>query len=152
MSSRTSQACSSLEDVDAVGGGLGAGLGALLQAFLTLDAQPDQGPDLAAQLDRLVFGQVAEVGHLDLTLGVLVDSQSVDHPDGVAVTQPLQLVDDLAMKVRVVEPEYQQLHRPDGHGDLLPGGARLAWSVPAMEAPRRQSSQGTRRTGLIRRG
>ena len=44
-----------------------------------------------AQLDRLVFGQVAEVGDLDLTVGVFVDRQGVDHPHGVALAEPLQL-------------------------------------------------------------
>jgi hypothetical protein len=47
------------EDLHTVGGGLRAGLGPLLKALLALDAQPDQGADLAAQLDRLVQGEVA---------------------------------------------------------------------------------------------
>ena len=67
----------------------------------------------------LIQGEVAEVGHLDLALGVLVDRQGVDHPHGVAFAQPLQFVDDLAVEVGVVEPEYQQLHGPDGHGVSL---------------------------------
>ena len=49
------------EHLHAVGGRFGAGLGALLQAFLALDAEADQGADLAAELDRLVLGEVAEV-------------------------------------------------------------------------------------------
>ena len=81
-----------VEHLDAVGGGLGAGLGPGLQALLTLDAEPDEGADLAAELDRLVLGEVAEMGHLDLAVGVLVDGQGVDHPDGVAFAQPLQLL------------------------------------------------------------
>jgi deoxyinosine 3'endonuclease (endonuclease V) len=44
------------------------------------------------------------VGHLELALGVLVDGQGVDHPDGVALAQPFQLVDDLAVEVGVIEP------------------------------------------------
>ena len=43
-----------VEHLHAVGGRLGAGLGAGLHAFLALDAEPDQGADLAAELDRLV--------------------------------------------------------------------------------------------------
>ena len=35
--------------------------------------------------------------HPDLSVGVLVDRQGVDHPDGVAA-QPFQLLDDLALK------------------------------------------------------
>jgi hypothetical protein len=64
------------EDLHTVGGGLRAGLGPLLKALLALDAQPDQGADLAAQLDRLVQGEVAEVGYLDLALGVFVTARA----------------------------------------------------------------------------
>ena len=32
------------------------------------------------------------MGDLDLALGVFVDGQGVDHPDGVAVAQPFQLL------------------------------------------------------------
>jgi hypothetical protein len=53
--------------------------------------------------------------HLNLPLGVFVDGQGVDHPDGVAVAQPLQLGDDLAVEVRVVEAQDDELHRSDGH-------------------------------------
>ena len=90
------------EDLDAVGGGLGAGLGARLDAFLALDAEADQGADLAAQLDGLVDGEVAQMGDLDLALGVLVHGERVDHPDGVGLAEPLELFDDLPVEVRVV--------------------------------------------------
>ena len=95
------------EHVHAVGGGLGARLGTRFQALLTLDAESDQGADLAAELDRFVLGEVAEMLDLDLAVGVLVDGQGVDHPDRVALAQPFQLLDDLPMEVRVVEPEDQ---------------------------------------------
>ena len=52
-------------------------------------------------------GEVAEVGDLDLAVGVLVDGQGVDHPDGVALAQPLQLLDDLAVEVGVVEAQHE---------------------------------------------
>jgi hypothetical protein len=55
------------------GGGSGS------HAFLAFDAQTDQGTDLAAELDRLVLGQVAEVLHLHVPIGVLVNGQRVDH-------------------------------------------------------------------------
>jgi hypothetical protein len=41
--------------------------------------------DLAAELDRLVLGQVAQVLHLDLAGGVLVDDQRVDRAHGVGL-------------------------------------------------------------------
>src|SRR3954470_13661920 len=49
------------EDVHAVAvrNGLGARFGAGFHARFTLDPEPDQRADLAAELDRLVFGEVA---------------------------------------------------------------------------------------------
>jgi hypothetical protein len=74
------------------------GRGASERHASPLDAEPDQGPDLGAELDRLVQGEVAEVGHLELALGVFVDGQGVDHPDGVAVPEAFQLLDDLTVE------------------------------------------------------
>ena len=115
MSSRTSQASSSEKTCDAVGARLGARLGAGLDAFLALDAEADQRADLAAELDRLLLGQVAEVLDLDLALGVLVDGQCVDHAHRVALTQPLELGDDLAVEVGVLEAEHDQLNWSNRH-------------------------------------
>src|SRR4029453_14563320 len=75
-------------DLHAAGAEAAAGGGTLLQAVLTFDAQPDQGADLATQLDRLVPGQVAEMGDLELTLGVLMDGQGVDPPARVSLPEP----------------------------------------------------------------
>ena len=115
MSSRTSQASSSEKTCDAVGGGLGARLGAGLHALLALDPEADQRADLAAELDRLVLGQVAQVRDLDLAVGVLVDGQRVDHAHRVALAQPLELGDDLAVEVGVLEAQHDQLNRSDRH-------------------------------------
>ena len=52
---------------------------------------------------------------LDLAVRVLVHGQSVDDPDGVARAQPLQLLDDLAVELGVVEPEDDQLNWSNGH-------------------------------------
>jgi hypothetical protein len=79
------------EDLCAVGGCLGA--------LFTVDPETDQGADGAADLDRLIPGQVAEVGHLGLPVSVLVNREGVDHPDGAGVVKPLELVDDLTVKV-----------------------------------------------------
>ena len=44
---------------------------------------------------------------LDLTLGILVDGERVDHPHGVTLPEALQLLDDLAVEAGVVEPQHQ---------------------------------------------
>ena len=62
-----------VEDLDAVGGGLGPGLSPGFQARFAFDAEADEGADLAAELDRLVGGEVAEMGHLEFAVGVFVD-------------------------------------------------------------------------------
>ena len=88
---------------------------------LALDAQPDQRPHLGAQLDRLIIREVAEVRHLDLPVGVLVDRQRVDHSDCVARTQALQLGDDPTVEIRFRKSQNDQLDRSDGHGSSSPG-------------------------------
>jgi hypothetical protein len=52
------------------------------------------------------------MGHLHLTVGVFVDGQGVDDPDGVALAQPLQLLDDLPVEVGVVEPRTRSCTGP----------------------------------------
>src|ERR1700755_1970370 len=101
------------------------GLGAFLRAFLAFDAEAHQGPDLAAQLDRLFLGEVAEVLYLDLALGVLVHGQRVDDAHRVALAEPLKLGDDFAVEVRVVEPEHDELYRTYRHVVLPPHGPML---------------------------
>ena len=83
--------------------------------------RPIERRDLAAELDRLVPGEVAEVLHLDLALGVLVDRKRVDHAHGVALTELLQLPGDLAVESGLLEPEHEQLDRSDCHRVLLLG-------------------------------
>ncbi|MFI1996388.1 hypothetical protein [Actinoplanes sp. NPDC020271] len=109
-----------LEDGDlALGvGGRGTERGTGLHALLALDAQADQGTDLAAQFDGLVVGQVAQVLHLHSALLVLVDGERVDHAYRVGLPQPFQLGDHLTVEVRVPETEHDQLDGSDGH--LLP--------------------------------
>src|SRR6185312_9326390 len=107
-------------------GRLRAGDRSGLHAFLALDAQPDQRTDLAADLDGLFQREVAQVSHLDLAVGVLVYGQGVDHPYRVALAQAFQLLDDLPVEVRVVEPENDQLDRSDGHDGLLSRAGRPA--------------------------
>ena len=91
----------------------GTDLGAFLHALLTLDTETDERGDLASELYRLVLGQVAEVHDLDLALRVLVDRERVDHADGVALAELLELLDDLPVEVRVLESEHDELDWPE---------------------------------------
>ena len=116
---------------------LGPGDRARLHAFLTLDAEADQGADLGPHLDRLVFGQVAEVLDLEFALGILVDGQRVDDPDHVALAEPFEFGDDLAVEVRLAESQHDELYRPDGHETppLLADLARLSGGWRCITQP-----------------
>jgi hypothetical protein len=93
------------EDGRPLGGSLGADRGTVQHALLALDPESDQRADLGPELDRFVLREVAEMRHLDLTLGVLVHRERVDHPHRVAGAQSFQLGDDLAVEIRVLESE-----------------------------------------------
>ena len=98
-----------------LGDRLGARQSARLHAFLALDAQADEGADLAAELDRLLVGEVAQVRHLDLPACVLVDCEGVDHSHRVAFSQPLQLGDDLPVKLGMSKAQHNELNGSDSH-------------------------------------
>ena len=129
-----------------LGGCLGAREGAGLHAFLALDAEADECTDLAAELDRLLVGEVAQVRHLDLPACVLVDREGIDHSHGVALPQPLQLGDDLPVKLGMVEAQHDELNGSNSHhisslivcscrrGSLLSSGAgfTLTISTPSL--------------------
>ena len=99
MSSRTSHAFFVGEDFHAVCGGLGAGDRASLYSFLAVDGQSEQCSDLAAELDGLIGAEVTEVLDLDLTFGVLIDGEGIDHAHSVTGAQALQLGDDLPVEI-----------------------------------------------------
>ena len=90
-----------------------------LEAFFALDAEADERADLRAELDCLVAREVAEVLHLDLARGVLVDGERVDDADRVGVAELLELSLDLSVEVGMAETEDEKLHRADGHVRLL---------------------------------
>src|SRR5439155_23366960 len=79
------------------------------------DAEADQRPDLAAELDRLILGEVAQMLNLDLSVDVLVDRERVDHAHGVALAQPFELGDDLAVELGMAETQNNELNRSDCH-------------------------------------
>src|SRR6266516_3805439 len=101
--------------MDTLGCCLRAGGCTLLDPLFAFDAEADQRADLAAELNRLVLGKVAEVLHFDLSLGVLVDGQRVDHAHGVALAQPFELGDDLAVELGMAEAENNELNRSYCH-------------------------------------
>ena len=87
----------------AVGSRLGSQHRALLGPLLTVDPKADQRTDHAAELDRLVLGQVAEMLNLDCSVGVLVNGERIDHANGALVVQALKLGDDLAVELRLAK-------------------------------------------------
>ena len=59
---------------------------------------------------------------LDVARGVLVDGQRVDDADGVALAQALELGDDLAVEIRLLEAQHDQLDRANCHAFSPSGG------------------------------
>src|SRR6266516_3060343 len=114
------------EHVDPLLGGLFRARGrAGLHPFLTVDAEPDESADLAADLDRLCLGQVGQMLDLQVAIGILVHGEGVDHPHHAVLVQPLQLGDHLAVKVGVLEAQHDELHRSNSHIRSFPRSSRL---------------------------
>src|SRR5207248_3412359 len=103
------------ERADALRSRLGAGGRSCLDSLFSFDAEADQRPDLAAELDRLILGEVAQMLNLDLSVDVLVDRERVDHAHGVALAQPFELGDDLAVELGLAETQNNELNRSDWH-------------------------------------
>ena len=89
--------------------------GASLHAFLARDAEADQGADLGADSIASSLVEVAQVRDLDLAVDVLVHGQRVDHAHRVARAQLLQLGDDLAVELGLLEAEHEQLYGSNRH-------------------------------------
>ena len=109
-----------VEHPAALGDGLGAALGPDLEALLAGRPQADQPAHQGAERGLLVAAELARVQGLGVAVGVLAHGQSVDHAHEVVVTEPGQLLPDLAMEVGVLEPHDQQLYRSDRHDASLP--------------------------------
>ena len=73
--------------------------------------------------------------HLDLAVRVLVDGQRVDHAHGVALTQPFELGDDLAVELRVAEAENNELNWSDCHASPFSRQCRHARGCAARNCP-----------------
>ena len=52
---------------------------------------------------------------LELPGGVLADGQRVDHAHGVALAEPLELGDDVAVNLGMLESQHYQLNGPNRH-------------------------------------
>ena len=78
--------------------------------------RPISAPILVPTSIASCLGEVAEVLHLQLAVGVLVNDQRVDDAHRAARVEPLKFGDDLTVEVGMVEPQYDQLHGPNGHG------------------------------------
>ena len=77
-----------------------------LQAFLAVDAEADESGDLAAELDRLVLREVAEVRHLHFARCILVHCQRVDDSHRVALPELLQLLEDLTVELGLGKAQH----------------------------------------------
>src|SRR3954449_3945103 len=110
--------------------------------------RPTSAPTLLPSSIRLVLREIAEVHHLDRSCRVLVHRERVDHAHGVALAQALELGDDLAVELRMLEPEHDQLHRSDSHrspfGRAATAIAGCWWSMwpraPAFSCRRSRAS------------
>jgi hypothetical protein len=74
---------------------------------------------------------------LELAGGVLVDGQRVDHAHGVALTQSLELGDDLAVELGLLEAQHDGLDGSDRHRLI---SNRSAWRRRGAPARRPGSS------------
>ena len=133
------------EGVNAFGARLGAGFGSGDRALFAFDPEADQRADGAAELDRLVLGEVAQVLHLDLSVRVLVDGQRVDDAHGVALAQPLELGDDLAVELGMAEAENYELNWSDCHVVSLQSTVPWARSPSLVERLDASSTPGETR-------
>src|SRR6476646_1051189 len=92
----------------------GAEDGARLRGLLAADSEPDQRAREGAELLGLLERQVGDLDVLEVALVVLAHDEQVDEAGDVARLQPLELGEDLAGELWLVEAHDEQL---DGSGD-----------------------------------
>src|SRR5204863_705476 len=73
----------------------------------------DQRSDDRTELQRLVLREVAVLDRLHVAFRVLLDEEQVDESDDIGVLQPLELRQDLARELRVLETNDEDLHGAD---------------------------------------
>src|SRR4051812_2215831 len=100
---------------------------------------------------------------LDLAGHVLVHGERVDDAHRVALPQALELGDDLAVELRMLEPEHDELYWSNGHGspfgrvitacDVVVEAVRQARAEVPLRLPRSPASDwmpGSGRRGSTR--
>src|SRR4051794_2670356 len=148
------------ERMDAVGSRFCARCRADLCALFALEAEADERADLRAELAGLVLRQGAEVLDLEPSPSVLVDGERVEDANRVALAKTLELCDHLAVEVRVLKAEHDELHWPYSHevppicicGQCPAGG--LTWASPRRDdstSLRRRRAAANRRPPVRRR-
>ena len=89
---------------------------------------PDFHGEIIAELERLRASDTVRV--IDsLAVYKDADGERVDDAYRVGRAEPLELGDDLAVEVGVVESQYDQLHRSDSHVLALRFGSLLGTSI-----------------------
>src|SRR4051794_3614959 len=84
---------------------------------------------------------------LDLAGHVLVHGQGVDDAHRVALPQALELGDDLAVELRMLEPEHDELYWSNGHGSPF---GRVITACDVVEAVRQARGEVPRRLREVR--
>src|SRR5256885_13330718 len=85
---------------------------------------------------------------LDLAGHVLVHGERVDDAHRVALPQALELGDDLAVELRMLEPEHDELYWSNGHGS--PFGRVITACDVVVEAVRHARGEVPRRLRAVR--
>ena len=117
--------------IEAFGPGLGSEDCADLHAFLTVDSESNECADDAADLNGLVHSEIAEMGDLDVAVGVLVDRECIDHTDRAALFESFELVNNLPVEVGVIETEHEELNRTYRHDVSHSASLRRTWLFTA---------------------
>ena len=138
ISSMMSQASSSSKALMPSARRLGARYRARFQPSSPSMPRPISAPivlpsSIASSLERLL-----RCCDLDLSVGVLVHRQRVDHAHGVALAQALELLDDLAVELGVAEAEHDELNWSDCH--VLSLRSTVPWARPLSLVERLHAS------------
>src|SRR5262245_8545748 len=99
-----------------------------LDSLLALHAEADERARDGAELFGLFLGEVRPLDFLDVAFRVFSDGDEIDQPHDLAVAQPIELGEDLALEFRIFEADHDHLNRPKRHQGLLsvyPGTATL---------------------------
>lgn len=108
-----------VHEIEAVLSGFGSEESACFCAFFSGSAQTHKCPDHGTELHGGCRIQLRHLDGRDVTFSILVHDHGVDHPNGVVLTQPFELLENRSREVGVLESECDELYRPNGHVNLL---------------------------------